>query len=353
MQQCSARTRSKRVLLAVTLLVGPAVSAQTPPACIPGTLQAFSATGSLQTYAVPANAAAVVIIAEGAFGGTYSPGLCAGHGAHLAAQIPVTASSTLNVVVGGHGGTPDFAGGGGGGGSFVYTASDLLVAAGGGGGIGGEQIGPGQSACGFDAQLTTSGGSGGQPGDGSGGAGGAGGGAADGAGGGGFLGAGSSVGALGLAQGGHQISSPGDAAGGSGATPFGGTGGFGGGGGGGNTGGGGGGGYSGGGGAAGFGAGGGGSFVASSGTIFASSIGTGTGDGEVTICVSQTLSAAQVPALSRLGAVLMAVALLWLASWNLRRRRSVPASAPKILASQHGVGGGSRGESSMQSGRRL
>src|SRR5580692_7636912 len=103
MQQWSARTRLELFLLPVAFLLGAAVSAQTPPACISGTLQAFSATGSLQTYAVPANAAAVFIVADGAFGGTDAAGLCAGHGAHLAAQVPVSASSTLKVVVGARG----------------------------------------------------------------------------------------------------------------------------------------------------------------------------------------------------------------------------------------------------------
>jgi hypothetical protein len=273
------------------LLVCAELAAQAP-ACVGGTQQSFSATGSVQTYTVPADATAVYIVADGASGGNSTTGT-GGPGAHIAAQVPFSGPSTLNVLVGVQGadaGASD-AGAGGGGGSFVYTAGNaLLLAAGGGGGAcqnsGGkpgelfENGGDGEHFSGGHGGTSGGGGGGGgQLGHGNGGGGG-----------GGFLGAGDvGLGSL-PGQGGHRVSSPGDAAGGTGGAPDGGSGGFGGGGGGGASGpfggGGGGGGYSGG-GAGGFFSGGGGSFTAAGASFVDRAFGTAAGPGSVTLCVSQ------------------------------------------------------------------
>lgn len=275
------------------------LAAQGPP-CIGGTQQSFSATGSIQTYFVPADVTAVYVIAEGASGGDAPQGV-GGYGAHIAAQLPVSGPATLNVLAGvqgaASGSSSSGSGAGGGGGSFVYSSGNaLLLAAGGGGGAHTNNDGG-------IAQIFENGGDGdrlhgggGGRNGGGGGGGGQLGGSNGGGGGGGFLGAGfPGVGDLGgPGQGGHQVSTPGDAAGGAGAAPDGGAGGFGGGGGGGASplgGGGGGGGYSGGGGGGGKGGdypGGGGSFVAAGATFVDREFLSAGGSGSVTICASQT-----------------------------------------------------------------
>jgi hypothetical protein len=294
------------VSLSVCWLLGsPALSArQSPPACVPGTEQTFTATGTYQTYPVSVDSTAVYIVADGASGGAQN-GHPGGHGAHLAAEVLARGPNPLTVVVGraGSAGHGTNAAAGGGGGSFVYDIQNfLLVAAGGGGGAG-------KLSSGLDARLTGTGGDGGGSAGGFGGAGGLGaegggdGSTCGGGGGGGFLGAGNSGACLTPAHSGHQITPPGDAAGGAGGAATGtggsagGSGGFGGGaggggGGGGGTalfgGGGGGGGYSGGGGGdyTNYG-GGGGTLVADDATFFAASVLTTAGDGAVTICVAQ------------------------------------------------------------------
>jgi hypothetical protein len=279
-------------------------AAQTPPACIAGTEQTITLSGSVQTYTVPANATALYIVADGS-----APIPGGGLGAHLGAEVPVTGPATLNVIVGDRGafqGTEP-TGMGGGGGSFVYTADNVpLVVAGGGGGVG---CGGG----GGDAQLTTVGGTGGNGHDqgamgGAGGTGGAGGAGATGldgggGGGGGFFGAGGDSPTTYGGGGGHQISPPGDAGWGTGIPYHGGYGGGGGGSAGG--GGGGGGGYSGGGGGGGAnsnanfgrcvyggGGGGGGSFVAAAATLYEATVGNSRSgldgrNGLVKICVTK------------------------------------------------------------------
>jgi hypothetical protein len=329
--------RSLRPALALAaLLAAPATlpARQPSPGCIAGTGHSFAATGSVQTYALPAGATVVAIVADGASGGANIHLDQGGHGAHLAAQVAVAGLSTLTVVVGGAGGDGAAAdGAGGGGGSFVYDQGHgLLLAAGAGGGAGGLPGNPG-----IDANLTTAGAKGGgvilAPGGthGSGGDGGQGdaefsGGS--GGGGGGFLGPGHDGYSIFPGKGGHQISSPGDAAGGAAGAPGAGSGGYGGGGGAGPYsetwagGGGAGGGYSGGGGggleASGAG-GGGGSFVAAGGTTFAASILSSSGDGAVTICVAQ-LAPAAVPALTPWALALFAGAMVLAATVLLRAK---------------------------------
>jgi len=125
----------------------------------------FSYTGAAQTFTVPAGVTSVSIDARGAAGGASYSGVAGGSGARVQATLAVTPSETLQVNVGGQGGTdgseaggfnggggsPAVGGisaiaGGGGGASDVRDGSDLLadrllVAAGGGGGGGSGQSG--------------------------------------------------------------------------------------------------------------------------------------------------------------------------------------------------------------------
>lgn len=154
-------------------------------ACLPNPVT-FGFTGAAQTYTVPAGVAQLVIEAWGAAGS----GAKGGKGGYAKATVPVTASTTLQVWVGGKGkvvsvvsGAPSspaaggWNGGGSGGGTDVsctvygaggasdvrggaFGLSDRLVVAGGGGGqgstdpSGGDGVGP----CG----TVGSGGAGGQ-----------------------------------------------------------------------------------------------------------------------------------------------------------------------------------------------
>ncbi len=156
-------------------------------------MSAFTYTGAIQTYTVPLTGI-YEITAAGAEGGQaasrgFGPG---GSGAVLSGQVMLTSGTTLDVVVGGQGGSGEYSGGGGGG-SFVYVpgAAQPLVAAGGGGGA--------WASGGFNALTGTAGGSSGGPNAGAGGVGGSGGGGGsfggviggDGGGGAGWLSAGS------------------------------------------------------------------------------------------------------------------------------------------------------------------
>ena len=313
--------------LAVLVALPATLSAQAPQPCV-----LFSASGVLRTYTVPADAAAVSIVANGASGGNVvhpqNP-FSAGRGARVAARVPVVGGTTLNVVVGRVGGTStydgnDTDGGGGGGGSFVYTTGGaILVAAGGGGGAG-------ISDAGHNALIATDGHGGDADGSygGAGGTGGSGGAAAtssgeNGGGGGGFLGDGGDGAGTNSGYGGNGIyGGIGDAAGGAGGGGLAGSGGFGGGGGGSEVGGGGGGGYSGGGGGYGEGqdgGGGGGSFVVSGATDIERTVLGETGDGSVSICVAAP--DVPVPATGQLGLVALAALITLLGAIVLLLRR--------------------------------
>jgi hypothetical protein len=145
----------------------------------------FDYTGSPDTFTVPVTGT-YRILAFGAQGGNSLAGGGGGLGAEIGGEFSLTAGETLNIYVGGAGGSRDF-GGGGGGGSFVVGPGNtplmpLVIAGGGaGGGGGGGLTGP-------------AGGNGFGVGGGAGGAGGLGGaggsGFAGGAGGGGFFSAG-------------------------------------------------------------------------------------------------------------------------------------------------------------------
>ena len=84
-------------------------------------LSAFAYTGAIQTYTVPLTGI-YDITAAGAEGGEsaqlFAPG---GFGGILSGDVMLTAGTTLDVVVGGQGGTGLLSGGGGGG-SFMCTS---------------------------------------------------------------------------------------------------------------------------------------------------------------------------------------------------------------------------------------
>lgn len=322
-------------LAALFVVPGTVLGRPTPPACIDGTSQTFSATGALQSYALPPGTTALLITANGASGGRvwisqFGPLFSlASSGVHLQAGVTVSGLTTVGVVVGGIGGDGSglFGGGGGGGGSFVFTPSAIpLVAAGGGGGGAFAFIGG-------NAQLTPAGTDGSGSYGGAGGTSGSGGGGdkgpfgGGGGGGGGFFSAGGD-GTFPGGGGGHQVSPPGDGAGGAGVSTFGYVGGSGGYGGGAGAvfGGGGGGGYSGGGGGDGV-AGGGGSFVAPGATTYEASVFTigAPMDGSVTICAT-AIAISAVPALDRRGLLLLALLLAGLGVLGAR------SSNPRFLA---------------------
>jgi hypothetical protein len=119
-------------------------------------------TGSLQTWVVPAGVSSATFVLSGAGGGggeiSYPGSGSGGSGGKITATLPVSAGSTLDLLIGGRGmpspgnGTAvaggyggggaggvggHWAGASGGGGSFVFAPDgSLLLAAGGGGGAG-------------------------------------------------------------------------------------------------------------------------------------------------------------------------------------------------------------------------
>jgi hypothetical protein len=222
--------------------------------------------GSAQTYqflytgsetTINLNPGTYDITAYGAQGGGGSDGVLGGLGAEMDSQFDFTGVTTLTILVGGAGGSPNptVYGGGGGGGSFVVVngSTPLVIAGGGGGGYGEHSLSggvgnignAGGNGGGFYGSTGGSGGNGGSGDDGN----------VAGGGGGGFYSSGGNGGGGG---GGSSFRS-----GGAGVSGFQGAGGgYGGGAGGTAEGAGGGGGYSGGGGSDFSGAGGGGSYVA-------------------------------------------------------------------------------------------
>lgn len=137
------------------VLAAPAAASEPEPVCGAGLCsETYEATGGAQSFTVPALVTSLTLDVSGAGGGG-GFGAAGGNGARLAARFPVTAGSTLTLVVGqrgefnsggyGGGGRGGFApfeeGRGGGGGSFVFSEAGLLIAAGGGGGAGGTSTG--------------------------------------------------------------------------------------------------------------------------------------------------------------------------------------------------------------------
>lgn len=126
--------------IAVGTLVASATIAASPSfATAADTAQTFVATGSVQTWTVPAGVTQIYVDISGAQGGAAYGG--GGGGAELTGTISVTPGETLHIIAGGVGqnGARYSAGAGGGGGSFIYTTPDqdgILAAAGGGGGAG-------------------------------------------------------------------------------------------------------------------------------------------------------------------------------------------------------------------------
>ncbi|WP_200961252.1 S-layer family protein [Phycicoccus sp. Soil802] len=212
----SLRRRLLAAGVTVSTMTAAAVIAATPSAAAitTDTAQTFFATGSVQTWTVPAGVTQLYVDIAGAQGGAaYGGGW---GGAELTGTISVTPGDTLHIIAGsmGRDGVRFGAGAGGGGGSFVYTTADqsgILAAAGGGGGAG-SNVFP------FEASTSTSGVAGGN-GGGAGGTSGNGGGAGTAGGGGGLLSNGGS------AQGGGGQSVANGASGGSGSYGVGGFGG--------------------------------------------------------------------------------------------------------------------------------
>ena len=241
----------------------------------------YAYSGAADTFTVPSGVTSVTITAAGGQGGQGGTDVPGGKGAQLNSSFTVTPTESLNVVVGGTGGS-DGEVGGGGGGSFVYrsaTSGGLLIAAAGGGG-------GSQGDGGIAGSATTAAANGEDAGPCAGGKAGGGGNGGhassncfgSGGGGGGLL---TDGGGSGVATGGKALTN--GATGGTGDA----DGGFGGGGGA-TDGAGGGGGYNGGGGSGSGGTlmgagGGGGSFFASSGTGTSGTSGANTGDGQVVI----------------------------------------------------------------------
>jgi hypothetical protein len=176
--------------------------------CSSGT-QTIEATGAIVDFVVPACVTSLTIEVFGAEGGSGNLALVAvlgGKGARMKGDFAVTEGETLKVLVGESGAAAvqldgimgEQAGGSGGGGSFVVASNgDAMIIAGGGGGATHiDQIGP-FIRPGNDADVGTSGGTGGGDGPGVGGQDGQGGGTYagvatyhSGTGGGGFLSAG-------------------------------------------------------------------------------------------------------------------------------------------------------------------
>nr|WP_276511475.1 Ig-like domain-containing protein [Curtobacterium pusillum] len=190
------------VTAAITLSGTVGANAAVGPDCADGTCTiTFSVTGAPETWTVPAGVTAITATVEGASGGSevrsaasFYPSIrypavgAGGTGGAVRGTVPVTAGSTLSVVVGaagadgladaaggaagGYGGGGDAghltgtavhnAAGAGGGGSFLFGDDELLIAAGGGGGgtsiEGGEALAGGaggSTGAGADGTVNT------------------------------------------------------------------------------------------------------------------------------------------------------------------------------------------------------
>lgn len=105
---------------------------QCVPGCGPGT-ESFAFTNQVESFALPACVAELMVKAWGAQGGTSSGGSAGGMGAMVEGSICVTPGSTLTIVVGEQPPSAPYPCGGGGG-SFVALGTTPLFVAGGGGG---------------------------------------------------------------------------------------------------------------------------------------------------------------------------------------------------------------------------
>jgi Glycine rich protein/Abnormal spindle-like microcephaly-assoc'd, ASPM-SPD-2-Hydin len=145
------------VLAALVLSISPArASAQPAPdaSSSPAVAQSFGYSGSVQTYTVPAGVNSLQVSATGGSGTGYYHA-DGGAGGTVNATIPATPGQTLDIYVGGNGGTPNgysapggyngggssgpFAGSGGGATDIRTSQNDLssrILVAGGGGGAG-------------------------------------------------------------------------------------------------------------------------------------------------------------------------------------------------------------------------
>jgi hypothetical protein len=211
----SLRYRLLAAGVTVSTITAAAVIAAAPSmAATTDTAVTFGATGTVQTWTVPAGVTQLYVDISGAQGGAaYGGGW---GGAELTGTISVTPGETLRIIAGsmGRDGVRFGAGAGGGGGSFIYRTADqsgILAAAGGGGGAG-SNVFPSEASTGTSGTPGLNGG-------GAGGTDGNGGGAGTAGGGGGLLTNGGS------AQGGGGQSVANGASGGSGSYGVGGFGG--------------------------------------------------------------------------------------------------------------------------------
>ncbi len=120
--------------------------------------QTFNYTGAQQTFVVPAGATAVKVVATGASGGFGYEGrqTNVALGVVITATIPVTATETLAIFVGGKGGTGGVGGFNGGG-----SSADSLSPGGGGGGASDVRQGGTTAIQGADYRVVVAGGGGG------------------------------------------------------------------------------------------------------------------------------------------------------------------------------------------------
>jgi hypothetical protein len=121
------------------------------------------ATGSLQSFTVPANCGLITIEAWGAEGGSSPDPAPGGLGARMRGDFIVTPGDVLTILVGQLGGQGPGRSSSGGGGSFVVDSGNnpMLVAGGGGGAFNAVAGGDGQTGTGGGGALGGAGGSGG------------------------------------------------------------------------------------------------------------------------------------------------------------------------------------------------
>lgn len=175
----------KAVLAGAGLLAGAVAQATTI---------SYNYTGAVQNWAAPAGVSSVDIVAIGAYGGSNAGGVAGGVGGYASGRLAVEQGTTLNLYVGGKGGS-DGSGGYNGG---AAAGATTVAATGGGGGGGASDVRVGGTA--FANRVLVAGGGGGAGGNhtlpGGRGAGGGGGGGYFGGGGAGGSGTGAGAGSL-------------------------------------------------------------------------------------------------------------------------------------------------------------
>jgi hypothetical protein len=182
-RQFAVRRLVPATLLALVPLLGaaPTVAVHADGICSPNGNQVqctFASTGAAQAWTVPAGVTSATFDLYGAAGGdsggfsfAHAPG---GHGAHMQATLGVTPGATIQVMVGGQGGTNgNEAGGFNGGGGRGEIGNSFPLAGGGGGGSdirfnSSSGCSTTANGCGLADRLLVSGGGGGAAGFGAG-----------------------------------------------------------------------------------------------------------------------------------------------------------------------------------------